>query len=115
MPYIITDACIACDACVTACPNNGISRADVRYVIDQDACTECVGFFRWPQCQKVCPMDCCVPNPRIVMTEEVLFERARALHANSDQQPTLTAETSHFARAKASNHKGAGPWWARIF
>jgi len=28
----------------------------------------------------VCPVDCCVPDPNIPETEEVLLERARKLH-----------------------------------
>lgn len=107
MPFVITGGCILCDACVQACPNDGIRRGEVVYVIDQDACTECVGFFDRPQCARVCPMDCCVPNPCLDLSEEVLFERALALHAGSDTQPTLTAETSHFRRAAARRRKAA--------
>lgn len=116
MPFMITGGCILCDACVPACPNQGIHRGDPVYVIDQDACSECVGFFSRPQCAKVCPMDCCVLNPRVVLTEEALFERAKALHVNSDKQPTLTADTSHFPRVAAGNRKAAaGRWWERVF
>jgi hypothetical protein len=28
----------------------------------------------------VCPVDCCIPDPNHVETEEVLFERAKKLH-----------------------------------
>jgi len=109
MPFVITDGCILCDACVQACPNHGIRKGEVIYEIDQDACSECVGFFDRPQCAKVCPMDVCVPNPRIVLTEEELFERARALHANSDTQPVLTPQTSHFQRSAGRRRKPAAP------
>ena len=116
MPFMITDGCILCDACVPVCPNQGIRKGDKAYVIDQDACCECVGFFSSPQCAKVCPMDSCVLNPRIVMTEEALFERAKAVHANSDKQPILTPATSRFQRAAAGNRKAAGEkWWGRLF
>lgn len=116
MPFRITNACINCDACVSACPNHGISKGKNVYLIDQDACSECVGFFSTAQCAKVCPMDCCVLNPDIVLTEEALFERAKAIHANSDKQPTLTASTSHFRRAAEGNRKAAdGTWWERLF
>jgi ferredoxin len=116
MPFVITDACIRCDACVPVCPNDGISKGEVRYVIDQDFCTECVGFFSRPQCASVCPMDCCVLKPDVFLTEEGLFERAKALHVNSDKQPTLTPDTSHLWRAAAGNQKAAaGKWWERVF
>jgi len=108
MPFMIFDGCINCGACVPVCPNNGIRKGKAVYVIDQDSCTECVGFFSAQQCVKVCPMDCCVLNPDIVLAEEALFERAKAVHANSDKQPTLTANTSHFRRA------AAGKWWERL-
>jgi ferredoxin len=80
------------------CPNKGIRKGKSVYVIDRDACTECVGFFNTQRCVEVCPMDCCVFIPGMVLTEEALFERAKALHANSEQQPTLTALTSHFRK-----------------
>ncbi len=116
MPLMITDACINCDACEPVCPNHGIREGERVYVIDQDACSECVGFFSRPQCAKVCPMNCCVFTPDIVLSEEALFERAKAIHANSDKQPTLTANTSHFQRAAAGNRKAAaGKWWERLF
>ena len=109
MPLMITGACINCDACVAVCPNHGISKGKNVYRIDQDACSECVGFFSTPQCAKVCPMDCCVLRTDIVLTEEALFERAKALHANSDKQPTLAVNTSSFQRPTE------GKWWERLF
>ena len=109
MPFMIADGCINCDACVPVCPNNGIRKGQRSYVIDQDACTECVGFFSTQQCVRVCPMDCCVLNPAIALNEEALFERAKAIHANSDKQPTLTAATSHFRKV------APGKWWERLF
>ena len=116
MPFTITDACINCGACVSVCPNHGISKGKHVYQIDQDACSECVGFFGRSQCAKVCPMDCCVLDPDVVLTEEALFERAKALHANSDKQPTLTANTSPFRKAAEQERKAAdGTWWQRVF
>jgi hypothetical protein len=54
-------------------------------------------------------MNCCVFNPDIVLSEEALFERAKAAHASSDTQPTLTDSTSHFRKV------AAGKWWQQLF
>ncbi|MCL2203499.1 MAG: 4Fe-4S binding protein [Defluviitaleaceae bacterium] len=54
MAYKITDACIACGACVSECPVSCISEGDV-YVIDADVCIDCNA------CAVICPVDACVP------------------------------------------------------
>lgn len=77
-------------------------------MIDSDSCTECVGFFNEQQCVVVCPVNCCVLDPNNGLTEAVLFERAKAIHTDSNKRPTLTAKTSHF-RVPA-----AGKWWERL-
>lgn len=60
MSLMITDECIACDACREECPNIAIEEGDPIYIIDSDLCTECVGSFDEPQCIEVCPVDCIV-------------------------------------------------------
>ncbi len=50
------------------------------YYIVPDKCTECVGFHEEPQCAAVCPVDCCVPDPERVETEEQLLARKGRLH-----------------------------------
>ncbi len=95
MATIITDDCINCGACEPECPNTAIYQGAVEYefngathtAIDDDIfyivpekCTECVGFFDQEACAAVCPVDCCLPNPDIVETEEALFARAKELH-----------------------------------
>ena len=80
MAYYITDECISCDACVSECPNDAISEGDPIYVIDPDKCTECVGFFDEAQCDAVCPVDCCVPDPNHPETKEQLIEKKKRLH-----------------------------------
>ena len=54
--------------------------SDEFYYIVPDKCTECVGFHEEPQCAAVCPVDCCVPDPERVESEEVLLNRKSALH-----------------------------------
>jgi ferredoxin len=54
--------------------------SDEYYYIVPDKCTECVGFHEEPQCAAVCPVDCCVPDPDRVETEELLLTRKARLH-----------------------------------
>ncbi len=63
MSLVITDECIACDACRDECPNTAIEEGDPIYIIEPDRCTECVGSFDEPQCIEVCPVDCIVLDP----------------------------------------------------
>ena len=80
MAFIITEECIACDACVSECPNDAISAGDPLYIIDPDKCTECVGHFDEQQCAAVCPVDCCVTDPNHKETKEQLLEKKKKLH-----------------------------------
>src|SRR5512135_1160924 len=95
MATIITSECINCGACEPECPNtaiyaggvpwelNGASHPaiaqDIFYIVPSK-CTECVGFHDHEACAAVCPVDCCVPDPAIPETHEVLLQRARELH-----------------------------------
>jgi ferredoxin len=76
----ITEECINCGACEPECPNNAISQGDEIYVIDPDLCTECVGFYDHEECQAVCPVECCLPDPNHVETEQALIAKALRLH-----------------------------------
>ena len=75
MSLLITDECIACDACRDECPNDAIEEADPIYIIDPDRCTECVGHYDEPACISVCPVDCITPDPdNIESAEELNFK-----------------------------------------
>jgi ferredoxin len=76
----ITNECINCGACEPECPNNAIHEGDEIYVIEADLCTECVGFHDEEQCQAVCPVSCCLPDPNNPETEEQLVVKARRIH-----------------------------------
>ena len=52
MSLIITDDCINCDVCEPECPNAAISQGEEIYVIDPNLCTQCVGHYDEPQCQR---------------------------------------------------------------
>ena len=80
MSTMITAECINCGACEPECPNEAISEGEDIYVIDANLCTECVGFHGKEACQAVCPVECCVPNPESVESEEVLYARAVRMH-----------------------------------
>jgi ferredoxin len=54
--------------------------SDDYYYIVPDKCTECTGFHEEPQCAAVCPVDCCVPDPDVVETKEVLLLKKEKLH-----------------------------------
>jgi len=95
MATVITSECINCGACEPECPNtaiyqggvewelNGVKHpaiaADIFYIVPEK-CTECVGFHDHEACAAVCPVDCCVPDPKIPESEDVLMARARQLH-----------------------------------
>src|SRR6476620_5497667 len=80
MATMITPECINCGACEPECPNQAISQGEEIFVIDPKLCTECVGFHDEEACAAVCPVDCCVPDPDRVESEEALYARAVALH-----------------------------------
>src|SRR6478735_2365010 len=50
------------------------------YYIVSNKCTECMGFHEEPQCAAVCPVDCCIPDPDHVETENILLDRKSRLH-----------------------------------
>ena len=101
MAIYITEECINCGACEPECPNTAIYEGGVEwelqgknygnddvapsgateffsdefFYIVPDKCTECKGFHDEPQCAAVCPVDCCLPDPKHVESEEILLER----------------------------------------
>lgn len=79
MALRITDACINCDVCEPECPNHAIFQGPEIYEINPELCTECVGHFDAPQCQAVCPVECCLPDPEHVESREQLWAKYRLL------------------------------------
>lgn len=80
MALMISEECIACDACVADCPNDAISQGDPIYIINPSLCTECVGAYDEPQCALLCPVECIIPDPEYEETHEKLLEKYHRLH-----------------------------------
>lgn len=51
MAYVISDGCISCGSCESACPVSAISQGDSQYVIDADSCIDCGA------CASTCPVE----------------------------------------------------------
>lgn len=103
MATMITSDCINCGACEPECPNNAIRQGDPVYIIDPLLCTECVGFHDYEACAAVCPVDCCVTDPNNIESEQVLLDRARALHPETQIGDTFES------RFRKGQGKGATP------
>lgn len=103
MATMITTDCISCGACEPECPNNAISQGDPIFVIDAKLCTECVGFHDYEACAAVCPVDCCVTDQNNIESEEVLIERAKQLHPETQFGDTFES------RFRKGQGKGGAP------
>ena len=114
MSTLITDECINCGVCEPECPNGAISEGEDFYEIDEDLCTECVGFHGEEACQEVCPVDCCIPDEDNRETEEGLLVKAKKIHTDQEfpELADLTEKTSlfHNPNRKNANLLGAMPW-----
>ncbi|NDL65716.1 YfhL family 4Fe-4S dicluster ferredoxin [Acerihabitans arboris] len=76
MALLITKKCINCDMCEPECPNQAITMGAEIYEIDPNRCTECVGHYGTPTCQKVCPIDNTIlQDPTLIESNEQLWEK----------------------------------------
>ncbi len=77
MALKIIDECIACDACVEACPSGAIEGADPIYIITSSLCTECVGYVAEaiPSCIPVCPVEAIIYDEEHKETPEQLMKK----------------------------------------
>ena len=80
MSLLITEECIACDACVDECPNEAIEPDEPIYMIDPDRCTECIEEGGEPACVPACPVDCIAPDPDNVENAKELKLKAEQLN-----------------------------------
>ena len=51
MPYVVTDTCILCGACVSGCESDAITEGETQSHIDVNLCVEC------GPCERNCPVD----------------------------------------------------------
>lgn len=81
MALLINYHCINCDMCQPECPNEAISFVDELYKIASERCTECVGHYDSPTCQKVCPIpNTILPDPAYRESQDQLWDKFVLLH-----------------------------------
>jgi len=51
MPYVVTENCILCGACISGCESNAIEEGETQAHIDVSICVEC------GTCERNCPSD----------------------------------------------------------
>lgn len=62
MSYTITQDCIRCSRCLSACPTQAIESDGSHFWIEASRCNQCAGSHGVPQCWSVCPTnEGCVP------------------------------------------------------
>jgi len=82
----ITKDCINCDICEPECPNDAIfydQKGQKTYVINPELCTECVGFYDEPTCDKVCPIDCIIKDEAHFETPDALMGKYQTIWGKS--------------------------------
>ena len=62
MPFVVTEECILCGACVAGCESDAITEGDTQAHIDIDICVEC----------GTCEINC--PSEAIVYMSESEYE-----------------------------------------
>lgn len=100
----ITSDCIACGACEPLCPNHAILPGNEGFVIDPARCTHCVGFYPTERCQAICPVECCVPDPMRLETEQQLLQKALLIHPENDALQLRALSNAFPSRFRKREH-----------
>jgi ferredoxin len=77
MPYVVTEACENCGACVSGCETEAVTTGDTQAHIDVRRCIEC----------GTCEMNC--PVGAIVFVDDAEYEKMRSA---GDAPPPASAE-----------------------
>lgn len=73
MPYVVTDTCILCGACVVGCESEAITEGDTQSHIDIDICVEC------GTCMRNCPTE------SIIYIDDVEYAQMTSQPADSQK------------------------------
>lgn len=87
MALKILESCINCDMCEPECPNSAIFMGAKVYEINPDLCTECIGHYDKPTCERVCPIGCIEKDSD---REESLDQLAEKFVAITGYEPKLS-------------------------
>ena len=71
MPYVVTDTCISCGACVAGCDSDAITEGETQSHIDISICVEC------GTCERNCPTD------SIIFIDDAEYARMNSQTADS--------------------------------
>lgn len=82
MSYMITEECIACNACLPVCPTAAVEESVPVYKIIADACSECVVDFKTPRCLTVCPIDAITKDPANEENHQALLDKRSRILEN---------------------------------
>lgn len=73
MPYIVTDTCILCGACVTGCESDAITEGETQSHIDINLCVEC------GTCERNCPVEAIIWEDDIEIGAQVASQSANPI------------------------------------
>lgn len=109
MTYTITNQCIGCQRCLSACPTGAIATDGAAFWIEVDRCNQCQGSHGVPQCWSVCPTnEGCVP----LSTATTAMPLGAGAEPSTDYWDTWFATYSRMvARLKASQQSNYWRQW----
>lgn len=85
MPYVVTDTCISCGACVVGCESEAITEGETQSHIDITICVEC------GTCERNCPTE------SIIFIDDDEYTKMNAQSADSQtvEPPSQSASQTN--------------------